>query len=149
MFESKTSIKTLPWFIENDNSCKVCIESIIIFVVDECITLCTVDGNAWNWGKAIRDGFQTLFVWLKYFVSTSFSESVSFSLNRGVWAAWSSFTLFPRGTNCSIENSTNWTSGLYTWGTFSETSNICQLGWKRMYFFFWWKMYFLKYVSPF
>ena len=41
---------------ENDSPCKRCIMSISIPVLFACITLCTLEGNVWKWGKAIRDG---------------------------------------------------------------------------------------------
>lgn len=93
-------------------SCRCCIASINMLVWRECITLCTLDGNVWKWGKAIKETLHFSSLGLKYLASISISSGVSFFLKAGVSAAGSSCSFFPRGMNCSIENLTCWTSGL-------------------------------------
>lgn len=119
----ETSAEKAPHSLVNVRSCKCCIESISISVRWECITLCTLDGNDWKRGKAIRDGVQVFPGW-KYLASKAVSATVRFSLKTGVWMVLSSFTFFPRGTYCSIDSSTNWTSGLKIWGIWNKHNRI-------------------------
>lgn len=105
----------------NDASpCIRCIMSININVPDECLTLCTLEGKVWKWGKEIREIllFFSLVGW-KYVSSKSISATVSLSFDGKMWSS-SSFTIFWRGINFSIDSSTYWTSGLKTWGIYKN-----------------------------
>lgn len=105
--------------------CKRCIMSISINVPQECFTLWTLEGNVWKWGKAISDNLHLFSpVEWKYFSSKSISARVSLTFDAEIWR-WSSFTLFWRGINFSIDSSTYWTPGLNTWG-------ICKSSYKDL-----------------
>lgn len=111
--------------LEKDNPCKDCIVSISIVVRCECITLYTLEGYVWKWGKAIRDGFHVMSCGWKYLAIRLVSATVNLSIVKGVWILLSSsLTFFPGRTNSSIESSTNWTSGLKMWGTYKKNGTI-------------------------
>lgn len=81
-------------------------------VLEECITLCTLEGNVWKCGKAISDGLHvsSLKAW-KYLAIISDSASNILNLEEGMCMG-RSFTFLPRGMNSSIDNSTKSTCGL-------------------------------------
>lgn len=108
-------------------SCKFCMASISIPVLNECTTLCTLDGNAWEWRKAISDGLHVSWAsWpvnLKYFASKFASSSLNLFWNADTCIGWTSLVFFPRGTNCGIDSLRNWTSGLKICGIYNIQTN--------------------------
>lgn len=108
--------------LETDGPWSRCIASINIAVVlNACGTLYTPEGKAWKWGKEMRDGLHvsSLDGW-KYRSSKALSPSDIF-LTIGGWHEEPSFNFRPRGINCSIASSTNWTCGLHIWGIYNRT----------------------------
>lgn len=96
----------------NDSSPRLCIVSMSIAVVlNECLTVCILDGKHWKPGKAIRDGFhESIPDEPKYLAIREFSSfDMLFRRGHGCEA---SLNVFLRGINCCIVNSTNSTSGL-------------------------------------
>lgn len=117
--QKQTSTKMVLLSLIKAKPCKRCIASISISVLDECKTLSSLEGDAWKWGKAMRDGLHVLsLVESKYLATKSVSASDSLALNTGVWLASSTFPFFPRGMNCSIDSSIDTTSGLKICGIY-------------------------------
>lgn len=117
--QKQTSTKMVLLSLIKAKPCKSCIASISISVLDEWKTFSTVEGDAWKWGKAMRDGLHVVSLEeSKYLSSKSVSASDNLALNIGVWLAASTFPFLPRGMNCSIDSSINTTSGLKICGIY-------------------------------